>query len=47
MRTISLSEMKEVEGKGMSWTLWGVIGGVITLIVGIVDGFTNPTKCRN
>lgn len=26
--------------------LWGIIGGLGILIVGIIDGFINPNKCN-
>ncbi len=39
-------EMLKVNGGG---TLEAVvtIGGVITLILGIISGYTNPSRCNN
>ncbi len=33
--------------KGIGAALFLGIGALITLIVGIVDGYFNPTKCNN
>ncbi len=39
-------EMLNVYGGKVSWSLITTIGGVITLLVGIIDGFFRPLKCN-
>ncbi|MDD2504724.1 MAG: hypothetical protein PHF21_00425 [Bacilli bacterium] len=40
------SEMLNIEGGQISWGLIGLIGGVITFISGIIDGYLRPLKCN-
>ena len=37
-------EMLNVNGGGIG--LWSAIGGLIVLVVGIIDGYINPKKCN-
>ncbi len=39
-------EMNEING-GVSWTLVSIIGGVIVYLIGVINGYTNPTQCNN
>lgn len=46
MKEVKDMELQQIEGGGLSITVVFVIGAIITLIAGIIDGFTNPTACR-
>ena len=39
------SELKEVKG-GVNWVIVGVGGSIISFIIGLVDGYLRPLKCR-
>ncbi len=40
-------EMLEVKGGGINFKIIGaIIGGAITFIFGVIDGFLNPRKCN-
>ncbi len=39
-------EMLNIEGGKVSWGLIGLIGGLITLITGIFDGYLRPLRCN-
>ena len=41
------NEMKEINGGGITWGTVAVGGGIIAFIIGIVSGYTNPSKCNN
>ena len=47
MYSLTNNEMYSVEGGAAKWGVVALISGAIVLIVGILDGFTNPTKCNN
>ena len=47
MYSLTNSEMYSVEGGAAKWGVVALISGAIVLIVGILDGFTNPAKCNN
>ena len=32
---------------GVNWYLIGGIGALITYIIGIISGYTNPSQCNN
>ncbi len=40
------TEMKTING-GVSWEAIATVGGIITLILGIISGYTNPSSCNN
>ena len=48
---LSDNELLEIKGgatkSGFGTILFLVLGGLVTLLAGIVDGITNPTKCNN
>ncbi len=47
MLELTKKEMDEVSGGGISWGIAsGIIAGII-FIIGLIDGYTNPKKCRN
>lgn len=39
------SELKEIKG-GVNWVIVGVSGSIISFIIGLVDGYLRPLKCR-
>lgn len=39
-------EMFNIEGGKVSWSIAGIVGAIITLIAGIVDGYLRPLKCN-
>lgn len=42
-------ELEKIEGgaiKGLGYIIAVGIGGLISLIAGIIDGYMNPIKCR-
>ena len=39
-------ELTKIDG-GVNWYLIGGIGAVITYIIGIISGYTNPSGCNN
>ena len=43
---LTKKEMQEIDG-GVSWYVISGIGAAITYIIGILSGFTNPTRCNN
>ncbi len=40
-------EMLNIAGGSVSWGTVSIIGGVISFIIGIISGYTNPTRCNN
>lgn len=47
MYSLTNNEMYSVSGGAAKWGVVALISGAIVLIVGILDGFTNPAKCNN
>ena len=45
LKELNNTELENINGGGA--TLWLVLGGIGILIVGILDGYRNPTKCNN
>lgn len=43
---INNTELKEVEGGSSKWIIAGVAGGIISFVIGIVDGYLRPLKCN-
>ncbi len=46
MKEIKTSELKSMKAGAIHWGIVGLIGGIITFFVGVIDGYTNPSKCR-
>ncbi len=41
------NELLNIEGGAVSWTTIGVVlGGIVTLLVGVFDGYFRPLKCN-
>lgn len=47
MYSLTKNEMCSVTGGAVKWGVVALVSGAIVLIVGILDGFTNPMKCHN
>ena len=43
---LKFEEMYKING-GASWEVFATVGGIITLIIGIISGYTNPSQCNN
>lgn len=40
-------ELLKIKGGGaLTTTLLAVLGGLITLLIGVIDGYMNPLKCN-
>lgn len=39
-------ELVSVYG-GASWGIWTFIGGAVSFLLGLFEGFVNPLKCGN
>lgn len=39
------NELVKING-GIKWTAIGIIGGLVTFIVGIIDGYFRPLRCN-
>ncbi len=44
MRKINNNELKKVNGGGIGWYI--AFGGVITFLIGVVDGYIRPLSCN-
>jgi len=40
-------EMCEINGGAISWSLLAGIGAGIVYLIGVMSGYTNPSKCNN
>ena len=50
MTTLSKDEILNLKGGALKWGVIGLVTGIITFIIGVIDGITNPkrcTKCKN
>lgn len=43
---ISKKELQSINGGSISFGAYIIGGGVITFLIGIVDGFLRPLKCN-
>lgn len=43
---LSNEELTEIVGGGVKLSLAIAIGGFITFLIGVVDGYMRPLKCR-
>ncbi len=43
---LTKEELLNINGGAISWTLAGTIGGIIVFLIGVVDGYLRPLRCR-
>jgi lactobin A/cerein 7B family class IIb bacteriocin len=41
------NELNNINGGRFKWTHGLLIGSIVTLLAGIIDGFLRPLKCNN
>lgn len=46
MKRINNIELKQITGGAFSFGMALIIGGLATFIIGVVDGFVRPLRCR-
>lgn len=46
LSNLSNNELSQIQGGG-KYMLWCVLGEIGLLIIGILDGLFNPTKCNS
>ncbi len=46
MKELNKFELKNIKAGAIHWGVVGLIGGIIAFVVGVVDGYTNPSRCR-
>lgn len=39
-------ELKQIQGGGISFGMGIFIGGALTFIIGLIDGYVRPLACR-
>lgn len=44
---MSNEELQNVYGGAVKWAALGIISTAVTFIIGLVDGYFRPLKCRN
>lgn len=47
MKELKNEEMKKVEGGASAVAVSSIIGVVITFLIGVFHGYSNPESCRN
>lgn len=40
-------EMYQVNGGAIHWGIVAGIGAILTYLIGVISGYTNPSKCSN
>ncbi len=43
---LTTEELLQVNGGAISWGLVSVLAGAIVFIIGVIDGYIRPLKCR-
>lgn len=46
MIELKREELETINGGAIKWGILAGIGGFTTFIMGIIDGYINPQKCR-
>ncbi len=46
MKSLSKEELLEIKAGGISWSAVGAIVGIVTFVIGLVDGFIRPLPCN-
>jgi len=47
MKELKREEMKKVEGGASVTVISSIVGTVITFLIGVFHGYSNPESCRN
>ncbi len=47
MKKLNKEQMKKIEGGASPVVVSSIIGVVITFLIGIFHGYSNPEACRN
>ena len=47
MREIKIDEKTKLEGGMSEIAIAGIVTGVITFVIGMLSGYSNPVKCNN
>lgn len=43
---IENEELKEISGGGLKYGIAAIVGGILTFLVGVVDGYLRPLSCN-
>lgn len=47
MIKLNNEELTKINGGGvLSKSLWGLIGGAVVFLIGVLDGIVSPKKCN-
>lgn len=46
MYNLSNEKLKQITGGGLSFGAWAAIGAGIVFVIGVIDGYVRPYKCR-
>lgn len=46
MNYLNNEEMYAVDGGAVRFKLWYIVGGVVTFLIGVFGGLTNPRACK-
>ncbi len=46
MEILNDKKLKQISGGASFWAIVGTIAALITLGVGVIDGYVRPTKCN-
>ena len=46
MNSLSKTELKDINGGGISVGVALGIGAIVIFAIGVIDGYVNPEKCR-
>lgn len=47
MNKVEEKDLEKIDGGGLSW---GIVAGIVagvTFIIGLIEGYTNPSACNN
>ncbi len=44
MKALENNELKKIEGGGFGWAI--ALGGALTFLIGVVDGYIRPLACN-
>ena len=47
MKELNKEELNDIIGGAIFSSKWFLVGGIITFIIGVLDGFVNLKKCEN